>query len=110
MRMTKYQIVEQLAKNKEVERLCSGMSANGSLIDDLCAEVYLILLEYNEEKIIKAYSEGWILFLIRNILCKQYYSSTSPFFVKYRKFSSLSTDNMRFAVEDDCQDCTNIKL
>ena len=108
--MTKYQIVEQLAKTREVERLCRGMSSNTALISDLSAEVYLILLEYKEEKLVKAHTEGWLLFFIRNILCKQYYSSTSPFFIKYRKLSSMSTDSFKYISGYDSQEYTEIAL
>lgn len=110
--MNSRDIIEKLAKDKAVEKLACGMSRNTVLISDLVSEVYLILLEMDGRKIVESYEKGWILYLIKKILNNQLNSSTSPFFIKYRKLilsSGEITDRIRQLISED-DNTNNIKL
>ncbi len=52
--------------------------------EDLQQEMMCILFA-NQEKLIKAYDEGWMHCLYFNIMEKQWKSGTSPFYKKYKK-------------------------
>ena len=59
-------------------------------LKDLCQMVYLILLEYDEEKIQDLWEHNEINFFIARIIINQYRSSNSPFHTLYRKFQERS--------------------
>jgi hypothetical protein len=64
------------------------------LLDDLVQEILLIVLEYKSDKLEEAYNKGQHLFFIKRIINNQYNSTTSPFFKKYRKFSSITRQEL----------------
>lgn len=63
-------------------------------IDDLEQEVYAILLEYDSDKIIEMYNKKQLKFFIIGIITRQYFSKTSPFYKKYKKYYSLVDSNV----------------
>ena len=68
--------------------------------DDLLQEVMLILLD-KPKKMIQAYDEKWLRYLFVNICSKQFFSSTSPFYKKYRVKSSEIIPEILDNGEDD---------
>lgn len=80
--LTARQIIEQVAKDKELRSLCGKLSPN--LKDDLFQELMVILLEYDPQKIELIYKENRLRFFVVKILMNQACSSTSPFFKMYR--------------------------
>lgn len=90
--MTKYQIIEELAKSKVVEVMVAKV-AHQALTDDLfdlVQMVYLILLEYDEEKIQDLWLNKQMTFFIARIIVNQFRSSNSPFHRDYRKYQERS--------------------
>ena len=76
--MTRQEIVERVAREQRVETILRNIAkqpVTGDL-EDLCQMVYIILLEFDEDK---------INFFIARILMNQYQSVKSPFFATYRK-------------------------
>ena len=59
-------------------------------LKDLCQMVYLILLEYDEEKIIDLWENNEINFFLARIIINQYRSTRSPFHTLFRKFQERS--------------------
>lgn len=55
-------------------------------LKDLVQMVYVILLEYDEDKIIDLWEHDQIGFFIARIIINQYRSSSSPFYASIRKF------------------------
>lgn len=92
--MTKYNkrgIVEMLAREKRVEKFIKNAAkTTAPELDDLAQDIYLILLEMDEEKLVELYENKQLNYWIARIILNQYFSNTSPFFTKYRKFSHLS--------------------
>lgn len=70
--------------------------------DDLLQEIMLILLE-KPKKLIQAYEEKWLRYLFVNISSKQYFSSSSPFYKKYRQHFSEVSDGMSIENNDDIE-------
>lgn len=88
------QIIELLAKDKIVEMLACNICKQGLTADvkDLCQMVYLILLEYPEDKIVDLYETKCIRFFLARILVNQFRSSNSPYHRDFRKFRERSND------------------
>lgn len=64
---------------------CKGMQGRPEL-QDLCQYVYVILLEMDEARIVTAYTEGWLPFLVRRIIIRQVRSSHSPWRDMFRRY------------------------
>lgn len=91
--VTREQIVETLATEKRVEALVENI-AHHALTDDLkdlCQMVYLILLEYDEAKLLDLWDNGQINFFLARIIINQYRSCNSPYHTVYRKYQERCT-------------------
>ena len=92
--MTKHEIIEQLAKEGKVEAMVANI-AHTPLTDDLrdlCQMVYLILLEYDGDKIAELHDKGQMGFFIARIILNQFRSSHSPWHDLIRKPRELAED------------------
>ena len=93
--MTKYEIIEQLAKAGTVEGMVANI-AHSPLTDDLrdlCQMVYVILLEYDADKIVELHDKGQMGFFIARIILNQFRSKHSPWHDLIRKPRELA-DNI----------------
>ena len=82
---TKEEIIGDLWKSKFIDELVWTITSGNQLKDDLKAELFLILLEMDSSRIIRAYKNNYLNYLCVNIIKKQYHSNTSPFHKTYRK-------------------------
>lgn len=92
--MTSYEIIEQLAKAGTVEGMVANI-AHTPLTDDLrdlCQMVYLILLEYDADKIVELHDKGQMGFFIARIILNQFRSKHSPWHDLIRKPRELADD------------------
>lgn len=90
-RKSKYQIIEELATNRKVEQFVSNTAkTNAPELNDLAQDIYLALLEYDDEKIEGMYERNELDFFIARMIVNQYISTSSPFYTKYKKFLNLS--------------------
>ena len=95
--MTKNEVVEKLAKERLVEQIVSNISkSSDDLLNDLVQEIYLDLLEKDEDKIVKLYESNQIRFFITRIVINNLHSKNSPFWCKIKSF----THNMNEIVGD----------
>ena len=83
--MSRNEIIENLYNSAFINDVIKTITSGHQLTDDLKAELFLILCEMPEKKIISAWEGKWINYLCIDILKKQYHSSTSPFHKKWRK-------------------------
>lgn len=84
--------IEQIGNDKLVETIARNMRVEKDYFDDLCQEVYYILLTgYTEEKLQEAIDKKQINFIITCILKNQWFSKTSPFYRQYKKYKLKST-------------------
>ena len=100
-------MLNTIANERLVEEICKNLGVSPKYMDDLVQEIYLILLEYNQEKLQYIYDKGQLNFFLTRIIKNQYFSNTSPFFKKYRKYYDMVDDNnvVMYDVEDDrCTD------
>ena len=92
--MDKVQIVSEIAKSKMVEQMVQNIAHQSMSADmkDLCQMVYLILLEYDEAKIVDLWEHQQMQFFLARIIINQFRSSNSPFHTTFRKFQERSAD------------------
>ena len=89
---SKQTIIETLANEKRVEALVENIAHHTLTADlkDLCQMVYMILLEYDETKLLDLWENDQINFFLARIIINQYRSSNSPFHTIFRKFQERS--------------------
>ena len=83
----KMTIIETLAKERRVEALVENIAHHSLTADlkDLCQMVYIVLLEYDDDKILDLWENDQINFFLARIIINQYRSSNSPFHTIFRK-------------------------
>lgn len=89
--MTKGEIVERLARDRTVEKMCLNTARRKELtpdLADLSQSVYLILLEYDEAKLVELWEKDALGFFIARIISNQFLSKTSPFYRLFLHFRS----------------------
>lgn len=84
--------IEYITKHKLVEDIVRNIGVKNTLSGDLVQEVYIILMEYNQDKLKELLETNSINYFITRICINQYYSKTSPFYKMYRKFSQNCED------------------
>lgn len=85
MLINKNDILTGLWRSQFIKDLLQTITSGHQLKEDLRQELFLILLEMDEKKIIKAHNGNWLHYLCVNIVKKQYHSNTSPFHKMFRK-------------------------
>ena len=102
--MDKASIIGQIAKERMVESMVRNIAhqALNDDLSDLCQMVYLILLEYAEDKLQDLWERNQMRFFLARIVVNQYRSSYSPFHITIRKPKEKSVDitGMDWADED----------
>ena len=81
------EIVSELYNSKEFNDCISRMQPE-YLREDLRAEVILILLETDEQKLKELHKNGGLKFYTVRIILNLIQSKTSPFYKKYRQFTT----------------------
>jgi len=87
MAIAQENIIGVLYASGELQRVCSSVCRDVNLVDDLTSEIILILLEKDPSTIQELNESGALLAYVRGITKKQWCSTTSPFYRKYRKQS-----------------------
>lgn len=91
--MTKYDIIEVLARERRVEQIVHTVcKVARSDLDDLSQMIYEAMLLYDDQKIISLYSKGQINYFIVRVVQNQYYSVNSQFHAQIRKFGRQAVD------------------
>ena len=79
-------ILNELERDRVIWDICENIRVSKNDIYDFVQEIYMILLEYDKEKIIDMYNKKQLKFFIVGIITRQYNSCTSPFYKKYKKY------------------------
>jgi hypothetical protein len=96
-------VIEELYSNGVVREIIDNIGVRSDAADDLEQEIYMILLEYDQDKIMGMYEKGQLKFFIVRIVNNQWFSKTSPFYKKYKKYYSL-IDEGSVNSDDVCDD------
>ena len=81
------EMVTILARERRVETMVENIAKQPLSADlkDLAQMVYVILLEYDESRLLDLWEHGQINFFIARIILNQYRSVNSPFYKLFRK-------------------------
>lgn len=99
--MTVNDIVEEIYKTNLLTELCENIGVTKNDMDDFAQEIYLILLEYDEEKLIEIYNKNQLKFFIVRIIQNQYHSKNSPFYMKYKRYQLKANELTEEIIEDN---------
>lgn len=105
--MTKYDIIKELSEDNTVEKIIYKLlPASKNRFDcpeDLVQDIYVLLLEKDDDLIINLYNKGELGYYLLRIAKNQLLSANSPYFYKYIKFRAQSDDISEAAhiVEED---------
>jgi hypothetical protein len=86
-------IIDNLERKNIIRDLCANMRVLPNDIDDFVQEIYIILLEYDSNKIIDMYNNNQLKFFLVGVIQRQYNSCTSPYYKKYKKYYNLIDAN-----------------
>lgn len=91
---TKTEIIEAIAKDRMVETMVTNIAHQPMSADlkDLSQMVYLILLEYEDKKLIDLWDNDQMQFFIARVIVNQYRSVNSPFHTIFRKHRILAEE------------------
>ena len=94
--MTKYDIIKELSEDNTVEKIIYKLlPASKNRFDcpeDLVQDIYVLLLEKDDDLIINLYNKGELGYYLLRIAKNQLLSANSPYFYKYIKFRAQSDD------------------
>lgn len=92
--LTNTEIVEELLKDKVVEQVAKNIRVESDYYDDFVQDIYLILLDYDNEKLNEIYKKKQLNFFITRICLNNWNSKTSPFYTKYKKPEAHTNRNI----------------
>ena len=103
--MTKYEVVDIIAREHLVERIVNKLLSSSKnpfdCSEDLIQDIYLLLLQKDDDLIVNLYNKDEIGFYLLKIARNQLLSKNSPYYTKYIKFRANS---------DDITQATNIPI
>ena len=94
--MNKYDVVDIIARDHLVEKIVNKLLSSSKnpfdCPEDLIQEIYLLLLQKNDDLIVNLYNKDEIGFYLLKIARNQLLSKNSPYYTKYIKFKAQSDD------------------
>lgn len=91
--MDREKIIQDMLNDGLIEDTVRNVARVSVLNDellDLVQDVYMLLLTYDEGRLIHLYETGAMRFFIARVVINQYRSRTSPFYGRYRRFADRS--------------------
>lgn len=107
--MTVNDIVEEIYKTNLLTELCENIGVTKNNMDDFLQEIYLILLEYDEEKLIEIYNKNQLKFFMVRIILNQHHSKNSPFYMKYKRYQLKANELTEEIIENNDNNGWTIK-
>lgn len=88
----KMTIIKTLASEGRVEAMVENIAHHSLTADlkDLCQIVYLVLLEYDEEKLQDLWENNQMNFFLARVIVNQYRSVNSPYYYTIGKYKDMS--------------------
>ena len=103
--MTKYEVIDIIAREHLVERIVNKLLSSSKnpfdCPEDLIQDLYLILLEKDDDLIVNLYDNGELAYYLLKIARNQLLSVNSKYYYTYIKLGAQS---------DDITQATNIPI
>lgn len=94
--MTKYEVVDIIAKEHLVERIVNKLLSSSKnpfdCSEDLIQDVYLLLIEKSDKLIVDLYERGELGYYILKVVRNQLLSVNSKYYYTYIKLGANSDD------------------
>lgn len=94
--MTKYEVVDIIVKEHIVERIVNKLLSSSKnpfdCSEDLIQDIYLLLLQKDDDLIVNLYNKGEIAYYLLRVARNQLLSVNSPYYTKYIKLGANSDD------------------
>ena len=94
--MTKYDVLDIIAREHLVERIVNKLLSSSKnpfdCPEDLIQDIYLLLLQKDDNLIVNLYNKEEIGFYLLKIARNQLLSKNSPYYTKYIKLGAQSDD------------------
>ena len=94
--MTKYEVVDIIEREHLVEKIVFKLLPSSKnpfdCPEDLIQDIYLLLLQKDDDLIVNLYNKDEIGFYLLKIARNQLLSANSPYYTKYIKFRSQSDE------------------
>lgn len=98
--VTKEEIISKLASDRTIENLIENIThTRDEDFKDLAQDLYLDLLNKDDDKIISLWEKGEMNYFIVKMITNSVFSANSPYYYLYKKFP-LSTEELK-DYEDD---------
>ena len=91
-------MISIIAKERLVEQIVSNIAkSSDDLLNDLVQEIYLDLLQKDEDKIINLYETNQIRFFVVRMVTNNLFSKNSPFYQTFKKNTNatVNIDNFK---------------
>jgi len=98
--LTREQIIEQLYLDKDIAQGISKMDPS-DLQDDLRQEMFLVLCEMPQEKLLQMHRDGYLKFFLVRTMLNMMKSDRSTFYNKFRRVFNEMTGSCDKAEEPD---------
>lgn len=79
-------LIDKIISSGIVEEIVDNLAVINLYRDDLVQETYMILLEYDQDKLREIDEKGDTRYFISKIITNQINSKTSRFYYKFRKY------------------------
>ena len=84
--MNKQEIIQEISKNKVVEEVVYNIGSKGDEdLKDLIQDIYINLLEKEDNLIETLYNTNQLKFYIIRMVVNNIHSKNSPYYTKYKK-------------------------
>ena len=94
--MTKYEVIDIIAREHLVERIVNKLLSSSKnpfdCSEDLIQDIYLLLLQKDDDLIINLYNKGEIGFYLLKVARNQLLSVNSKYYYTYIKLGAQSDD------------------
>ena len=94
--MTKYDVLDIIAREHLVDRIVTKLLSSSKnpfdCPEDLIQDIYLLLLQKDDDLIVNLYNKDEIGFYLLKIARNQLLSKNSPYYTKYIKLRANSDD------------------
>ena len=94
--MTKSDVLDIIAREHLVDRIVNKLLSSSKnpfdCPEDLIQDVYLLLLQKDEDLIVNLYNKGELGYYILKVVRNQLLSKNSPYYQKYIRFQAVSDD------------------
>ena len=94
--MTKYDVLDIIAREHLVDRMVNKLLSSSKnpfdCPEDLIQDVYLLLLQKDDNLIVNLYNKGEIAYYLLRVVRNQLLSKNSSYYYKYIKLGAQSDD------------------